>query len=121
LERESPTASVTKKLIELYRRRREILESSPRRHEALEACLGSEQLSSKRSIIFHEKIKDALTTLKLAKERGLRAVMDNSQLSAAERRIDMDMFRSGSSNILVAVRTIDERHLVASEYRELDG
>jgi superfamily II DNA or RNA helicase len=34
--------------------------------------------------------------------------MDNSQLSAAERRIDMDLFRSGSSNILVAVRTIDE-------------
>ena len=108
LERESPTASVTKKLIELYRRRREILDSSPRRHEALEACLGSKLLSSKRSIIFHEKIRDAITTLKLAKERDLRAVMDNSQLSAAERRIDMDMFRSGSSNILVAVRTIDE-------------
>ena len=108
LERQVPTASLTKRLIELYRRRREILESSPRRREVLEACLRSNMLVSTRSIIFHEKIRDAIITLQLARATKLLAVMDNSQLSASERRVDMDMFRSGSSNVLVAVRTIDE-------------
>lgn len=92
----------------LLAKRRKLLSEMGAREAALADAVDGGLLDGKRAIIFHERIQKADGTMELLRDRGIRAVLDSTKRTAAQRAIALDSFRNGASPVLVAVRTVDE-------------
>jgi superfamily II DNA or RNA helicase len=114
LERESRLRQLAKEtgqasaLVNLIRRRTEILEKAAGRRALLNEVIRSDLVRSSRCLFFHERIAEAQTTAEHLENAGIRTSVDSSKDSLELRRRELRAFRNGSTTALVAVRTLDE-------------
>lgn len=91
-------------------RRKALLYQANARREAVIKLLERELAENPeaRAILFHESIEEAMALWRALVARGLPAVPENSQLSNTIRENSLDLFRRGSGQILVSVRSLVE-------------
>jgi superfamily II DNA or RNA helicase len=95
-------------LRDLYQQRGLLLERSDGRRSALDRIAQSGLLRSERTLVFHERIEEAKKTSSRLQELGIRCSVDLSTDDSSRRSEALRDFRSGTSNVLIAVRTLDE-------------
>jgi len=64
--------------------------------------------SQQRAIVFHERIEDAMKIVTAVKKFNPSVVAYHSRLSDMQRRDNLRLFRSGTSNVIVTCRALDE-------------
>jgi superfamily II DNA or RNA helicase len=64
--------------------------------------------SGRRALIFHESIDDSMLSLSLLRQRGARVGLYNSAMKHADRRTELERFKRGEYQLLVAVRALDQ-------------
>ena len=88
--------------------RRELLSSSTGRQKCLADLLKILSTTTKRFIVFHETIAAAEETRQELVKLKVRTSIDHSQMKPRERASERDRFSLGSSQAMVAVRSLDE-------------
>jgi superfamily II DNA or RNA helicase len=64
--------------------------------------------SGRRALIYHERIDDSMLSFSLLKQRGARVGLYNSEMRPNDRKAELDRFRRGDHQILVAVKALDQ-------------
>lgn len=67
-----------------------------------------DQSRHQRAIVFHERIADAESIVRLLLERGHNAVIYHAGIDAPVRRENLRLFRTGVHDVLVCCRALDE-------------
>jgi superfamily II DNA or RNA helicase len=105
-ERHDPAAMGLQKLLA---ERRALLANAETRGRCLKAILEWVASSRRRTLVFHETIAAAEAShAYLCSDLNVRAELDHSKLHSDERAQAADSFRANSSQVLVAVRALDE-------------
>jgi superfamily II DNA or RNA helicase len=87
---------------------RRLVANSKSRRNLFDDLVKRGVLEETRTIVFNETIEQAENALQILKDRGIQAVIDHSKVPSAQRKTALERFSSGSSDILVTVRTVDE-------------
>jgi superfamily II DNA or RNA helicase len=95
-------------LRELYQQRGILLERSDGRRVALDRLAQSGLFRGERVLIFHERIEEAKRTWSRLDRLAIRCSLDLSTDDSSKRSEALRDFRSGATNVLIAVRTLDE-------------
>ena len=95
-------------LVALIKKNRRLVANSRGRRDVLASLISSGVLENTRAIIFNETIEQADSAHQMLRAAGIDAVLDHSKLSPPTRTQSLKRFSSGSSPVLVAVRTVDE-------------
>ena len=97
-----------RRLENLQRKRRKVVARSQMRANIMKACVGQGWFARRRTILFHESIEMAESSLGALREADIRAVIDHSKLSPELRKSAFRKFGNGQVDALVVVRTADE-------------
>lgn len=114
LERSSALLRLSKDLTEsrslgdLYQRRSQILEGSDSRRSVVRELAQSGLFQVRPTMVFHERLDAAKRTARLLQELGCRVSLELSTDDRRRREAEIQSFRQGRSDVLVAVRTLDE-------------
>jgi superfamily II DNA or RNA helicase len=100
-----PTA---RRIEALLASRREVLASSTGRQNCLAQLLPIVCATRKRFIVFHETISAAEATLSQLRELGVPSSIDHSMMKTDQRVSERQRFSRGTSQAMVAVRSLDE-------------
>lgn len=104
-EADNPTA---RRVEALLASRRALLSNSTGRKKCLSDLLKILSTTRKRFIVFHESIAAAEATRQELLKLGVKASIDHSQMKPQVRVSERDRFSVGSSQAMVAVRSLDE-------------
>jgi len=100
--------SRAKQALSLMQQNRRLVANSKSRRNLFDDLVKRGVLEETRTIVFNETIEQAENALQILKDRGIQAVIDHSKVPSAQRKTALERFSSGSSDILVTVRTVDE-------------
>lgn len=101
--------TLARRIQKLLATRRELLATARERVECQRDILNWIAKSGERSLIFHETIAAAEASYSyLVEHLGVRAVLDHSNMSKDNRTGAAEHFRQDRSQVLVAVRALDE-------------
>jgi superfamily II DNA or RNA helicase len=100
--------SRAKQALSLMQQNRRLVANSKSRRNLFDDLVKRGVLEDTRTIVFNETIEQAENALQILKDLGIQAVIDHSKVPVAQRKTALERFSSGSSDILVTVRTVDE-------------
>lgn len=95
-------------LLKLITQRRVLLTSARARLACQRSLLEWTSEERRRALVFHESIAAAEISHEILVDLRVAAGIDHSKLAKADRARAMSRFRSGQSQVLVAVRALDE-------------
>lgn len=101
-------SDIARRVSVLLRERRALLTATTARRQIIEEIVVERLLDGRRSIIFHERRREAEETFRLLTDAGARCTIERSDAQADERMRSLEMFRQGVADTLVVVRTADE-------------
>ena len=96
------------KVLALLTDRRQLLAEAKSRLACADALLEWTASQPERTLVFHETISSAEASAIRLSELGAAVALEHSQLDADTRRRAMSRFKSGTAQILVCVRSLDE-------------
>jgi superfamily II DNA or RNA helicase len=89
-------------------KRKEVLHRAANKLLALEWLMKSENLSSEKVLVFHERIVSANWIYQFLKENGFAVWIYHSDRKINERISSLDSFRSAKRGVLVTCKALDE-------------
>jgi superfamily II DNA or RNA helicase len=102
------TLPLAKRLTNLVGERRRMLARSSARFAMVKRLLDAGEFAGRRTIVFNETIEQAEHVADLARQTGLRVVVDHSKMTPRDRTASHERFRGGGATCLVVVRAADE-------------